>query len=156
MRTEELINAFPKGNPPYQIDIEKAIVHFIGLDHLYLYKFPESIDGFLLYLKGEPFIAVNLRHNKRRMHWTMAHELVEFLLSRDKPHKPILFSLRDTNFKQEKVVNRMTAELLLPEFVLRGVVDIFLASGFDDVNNEFIHEISEYFNVSEQTVFMEA
>jgi hypothetical protein len=64
------------------------------------------------------------------------------LLSRDKPHKPILFSLRDTNFKQEKVVNRMTAELLLPEFVLRGAVDIFLASGFDDVNNEFIHEIS--------------
>lgn len=152
MRTEELINAFPKGNPPYQIDIEKAIDHFIGLDHLYLYKFPESIDGFLLYLKGEPFIAVNSRHNKRRMHWTMAHELVEFLLSRDKPHKPISFSLRNTDFEQEKVVNRMTAELLLPENVVREMFDTFFSSGVSGFEKEFVWRISEHFNVSEQAV----
>ena len=152
MKAGELIKAFPKGNLPYQIDIEKAIDHFIELDHLYLYKFPESIDGFLLYLKGEPFIAVNSRHNKRRIHWTMTHEFVEFLLSRDKPHKSISFSLRNTDFEQEKIVNRITAELLLPEFVLGRTVDIFLDSGVQGAENEFIHEISEHFNVSEQAV----
>jgi Zn-dependent peptidase ImmA (M78 family) len=152
MRTEELIKAFPKGTPPYQIDIEKAIDYFIGLDHLYLYEFPESIDGFLLYLKGEPIIAINSKHSKRRIHWTMTHEFVEFLLSKEKSHKPISFSLRNTDFEQEKVVNRITAELLLPEFVLRSAVNIFLASGVDGVNDEFVHEISEHFNVSKHAV----
>lgn len=143
---------FPRGRPPYQIDVETAIDYFIGSDHLYLHEFPESIDGFLLYIDNEPFIAVNSKHSRKRIHWTMTHELVEFVLSRNKPHKPISFSLKNTDFEQEKTVNRITAELLLPEHVIKGAVDILLSSGIAVINEDFINNISEHFNVSERAI----
>jgi hypothetical protein len=35
VETRKLIEAFPKGSPPIQIDILKAIDHYIGLENIH-------------------------------------------------------------------------------------------------------------------------
>lgn len=101
-----------------------------------------SLSGSLDYKNGFWVMSVNKSHNPKRQKFTLAHEYAHYLL-----HKENSLSFVDTTFFRgadktsiEYVANDFATNLLMPESVVRKLIDN------DNIKN--IGDLSEKFGVS--------
>jgi hypothetical protein len=67
VETRKLIEAFPKGSPPIQIDILKAIDHYIGLENIYEIDTDKNFT-LIMGKTTQIFIVTNSIHAVTLMH----------------------------------------------------------------------------------------
>lgn len=152
MQIKSLLEKFPKGNPPYQVDVLKALEYYVKKENIFFIDFSDGVCGFTVFIDGEPNVLINKKQNQKRIHWTIAHELAEVLLHRDSDNRPILFSLNALKFDDDWKANKFASEMLMPEEILKGYVDSFLETGMLEYKEEFIERLSEHFKVSTQAL----
>lgn len=149
METRKLIEEFPKGNPPIQIDIFKAVDYFIGLNNVYEI---ETIHNFTLIMDGKTAIFLNKNLKFKVKHFVLTHEFVEYLIQAQKPLTNLPYYLyKGEDKKFQSKINRIAAELLMPEWVFRSIMTDFISYG-GKINNTLIKELSNYFLVSEKAI----
>ncbi len=152
MNVNELLARFPKGNPPFQVDVRKALNAVIGEGRVYRIPFSKNIDGMLVFIEGEAFALINSAQPAKRIRWTEAHELAEYFLHRETAYQSIYFSLHSKDILSEKKVNNLAAEMLMPEFVVRKFFGEFESLGIEKNKQEVITYLSSRFFVSEEAV----
>jgi Zn-dependent peptidase ImmA (M78 family) len=100
----------------------------------------EAVSGLLVIQDDHAVIAVNERHHPNRQRFTIAHEIGHFLLHRDSATvfidaSPLFFrderSAKGTDV-EEIEANTFAAELLMPEPVLRELVNDQAVDPFDE------------------------
>lgn len=149
MQVTKLIEDFPKGNPPIQLDVFKAIDHYVGLENVY--EIRGSLN-FTLIMDGEPFIFIDKNLPYKRKHFILTHELVEYLLEVNKSTYSIHYYLyKGMDKKFQAKVNSIVSQLLMPENVIKNIVDeTLLYTGH--INCDLISELSDFFAVSKMAV----
>ncbi len=152
MRINDLMKRFPKGDPPFQVDVRKALDSIIGKDRVYRIPFSRNIDGMLVFIEGEAFVLINSAQPERRIRWTEAHELAEYFLHKETVYQSVYFSLHTKDILSEKAVNNLAAEMLMPEFVLKKFFAEFASLGIERSRQEIITYLSRRFFVSEEAV----
>jgi len=149
MQTTELINQFPKGNPPIQLDVYKAVDYFIGLENVHEV---EGVLNFTIIIDDSPHIFLNRNLSFKRKHFILTHELVEYLLEVDKTFYSLpYYFYKGSDKKFQARVNRIASELLMPESSVRSIVERTLLYT-DRISNDFIKQLSDFFLVSETVV----
>jgi Zn-dependent peptidase ImmA (M78 family) len=147
--TEELLKKFPEGDPPFQVNVKKALNYYIGPQNLYYVRFPAGASGGLVKAKEKLVVFINLNQSKRRIHWTEAHELAEFFLHYETTYESFYFSLHYEDRQKEKRANAFAAEILLPENIIREITSDFLKLDIVSLKDAFIKEAANKFFVSE-------
>ncbi len=149
METKKLIEQFPKGNPPIQLDVYSALDYYIGLENVH--EIDKSFS-FTVVTENGSYIFINKKLPYKRKHFVLAHELVEYLLEKDKPSTNFVYYLyRAENKKLQSKVNYFASALLMPEWVVRSIVDDTLSYG-SKLDGRFILYLSDYFSVSKTAV----
>jgi len=151
---KEMLERFPNGEPPFQVDVEAALEHFIGKENIYYTELPLAVGGFLIFIKETPHVVINKLHGYNRRHWSEAHELAEYLLHKDKLHSSLYFHLRDSNTAEERKVNKLAGEMLMPAPVIARAVSTFKKLGVSDMKEAFIEELCKQFGVSKEALLI--
>jgi len=151
MTPKEIISSFPKGNPVYQADVRLALFALVGEENIFLIDFPGGIGGFFVMIDKHPRVLINTSANKYRIHWSMAHELSEYLLNKDR-QSSIRQMLWNYDFENERRVNRFASEILMPEFAIKDYLTVLRTIDDNAYKEKFIRQLSGHFNVSEQAL----
>jgi Zn-dependent peptidase ImmA (M78 family) len=129
----------------------KAIAKYLGI-RVVPYKFSDNISGVFFRKGGNLYLGVNSKHNKHRQRFTIAHEIGHFILhSHETLHydlesaddKRFLFRADSISSLDETEANRFASELLMPENLVRGLIE----SGSNSIN-----ELADRFNVSPEAM----
>ncbi len=152
MKIDKLLERFPRGTPPFQVDVKKALETIVGKNKIYRIPFPKSIDGMLVFIEGEAFVMINSAQSEKRIRWTEAHELAEYFLHKETAYQSIYFSLHTKDILSEKAVNNLAAEMLMPKSVLKKFFTEFTSLGIEKSKQEIIAYLSNRFFVSEEAV----
>lgn len=83
----------------------------------------EPVSGVLL-RSPTPVIAVNAAHHINRQRFTMAHEYYHYLYHKSLDKLMCMTNLYDTR-KYEREANRFAACLLMPEYIVRGLLCLY-------------------------------
>ena len=149
METRKLIEAFPKGNPPIQIDIFKAIDHYIGLENVHEI---DTDKNFTLIFDDRTKIFINKTLSFKAKHFLLTHEFVEYLTEREKPFANFPYYIyKGEDKRYQSKINKIAGQLLMPEWVLKDIVDDILKYK-GNIDNTAIRKISDFFLVSEKAV----
>jgi Zn-dependent peptidase ImmA (M78 family) len=149
VETKKLIEQFPKGNPPIQLDVYGALDYYIGLENVH--EIDKSFS-FTVVTDDSSYIFINKNLPYKRKHFVLAHELVEYLLEKDKPDTNLVYYLyRAQNKKLQSKVNYFASALLMPEWVIREIANDTLSYG-SKLDGRFISYLSDYFSVSKTAV----
>jgi Zn-dependent peptidase ImmA (M78 family) len=151
---KEMLERFPKGTPPYQVDIKAALEHFIGKKNIYYTDLPLAVGGFLIFIDSEPHVVINKLHGENRRRWSEAHELSEYLLHKDKLHASLYFHLRGNDSVEEHAVNKLAGEMLMPGPVLAKMVGDFRKLNMSHMKDEFIMQLYKKFGVSKEALLI--
>jgi Zn-dependent peptidase ImmA (M78 family) len=138
------------GLEDYEIN-PKAIAKHLGIKVI-PHKFSEDISGVFFRKDGNLYLGVNSKHNKHRQRFTIAHEIGHFILhSHETLHydvekdedKRFLFRADSISSLDETEANHFSAELLMPENLVRGLIE---------GGSNSIHELADKFNVSPEAM----
>ena len=151
---KEMLVRFPNGEPPFQVDVKTALEHFIGKENIYYTELPLAVGGFLIFIKNTPNIVINKLHGRNRRHWSEAHELAEYLLHRDKLHSSLYFHLRDIDTKEERKVNKLAGEMLMPAPVIVRTVSAFKKLGISEAKEAFLDNLCKRFEISKEALLI--
>lgn len=149
-----MLMRFPKGTPPYQVDIKAALEHFVGEKNIYYTSLPLAVGGFLIFVDSEPHVVINKLHGANHRHWSEAHELSEYLLHKDKLHASLYFHLRGNNSVEERAVNKLAGEMLMPGPVVARMVGDFRILDMPHLKDEFIMQLCKKFGVSREALLI--
>jgi Zn-dependent peptidase ImmA (M78 family) len=140
------------------VDLERIAGH-LGIK-IRLKVFEGDLSGVLMRPKaGDPVIAINRSHNKKRQRFSLAHEIAHFQLG----HAGELFvdqmvlNRRDVRSSyaidpQEIEANAFAAALLMPrQFVFDAMVAMF-EDGYVQEQTEIIGKLARAFEVSTQAM----
>ena len=149
METRKLIEAFPKGSPPIQIDILKAIDHYIGLENIHEI---DTDKNFTLIMGKTAQIFISKRLPSKAKHFVLTHEFVEYFTEKEKPFASFPYYIyKGEDKRYQSRINNIAGQLLMPEWVLKDIVDDILKYG-SNIDNSAIRKISDFFLVSEKAV----
>lgn len=149
---EQVLSRFSQVLP---IDIER-IVREYSID---IQKRPieDGVSGMLVIKNDKAVIGVNANNHENRQRFTIAHELGHYLLHRDSSNifvdSHAIFYRDDKReegvYLQEIEANIFAAAILMPENILRSLIDKEIFDPFDD---EAIHSLASRFKVSSQAL----
>lgn len=137
------------------VDVEE-IAHNLGLDVI-PYDLGEGVSGALFIQKNKGFIGYNPTHHKKRIRFTIAHEIGHFILHKKSESnkifidKDFIVKYRSTNnyssseYKQELEANSFAAELLMPKIMIRSALS---EPKFNLPEPDLIEELAKLFDVS--------
>ncbi len=151
---KEMLERFPNGEPPFQVDVKAALEHFVGKGNIYYTELPPAVGGFLIFINDTPNVVINKLHGKNRRHWSEAHELAEYLLHRDKLHSSLYFHLRDIDTKEEHKVNKLAGEMLMPAPIIVRAVSEFKKLGIGEAREAFLEHLCKRFVVSKEALLI--
>ena len=151
---KEMLERFPNGEPPFQVDVKAALEHFIGKENIYYTELPLAVGGFLIFIDDAPNVVINKLHGKNRRRWSEAHELAEYLLHRDKLHSSLYFHLRDSDAKKEHKVNKLAGEMLMPAPIIVRAVSEFKKLGISEAREAFLEDLCKRFGVSKEALLI--
>ena len=123
------------------LEIDKLIENIPNLEIRHK-PLDSSISG-SLYREGDKWIiTVNSSHHPRRQRFTLAHELGHFVYHKDEDNQfdDTTFFRGVSNDNIESKANEFASELLMPEDVVRNLIDI------ENIRN--IENLSKHFDVS--------
>ena len=149
-----MLERFPEGEPPFQVDVKAALEHFIGKENIYYTELPRAVGGFLIFIDDTPNVVINKLHGKNRRHWSEAHELAEYLLHRNKLHSSLYFHLRDSDTTEERKVNKLAGEILMPAPIIVRAVNEFKKLGISEAKESFLLSMCEQFGVSKEALLI--
>lgn len=117
----------------------------------------EVVSGMLVVKKGHAIIGVNESHHLNRQRFTLAHELGHFILHGNSSSvfidaSPVFFrdeTSSEGSKLQEIEANAFAAELLMPENMLRRIINNQPLDAFDE---GAVRRLAAQFGVSTQAI----
>lgn len=108
----------------------------------------KEISGLLIIKEGKVAIGIESDQGEQRKRFTIAHELGHFFLHREIKSTFVdeIFARSNKTNQLEREANAFAASLLMPEALIKSVIDKKALNNLDD---EDIKKLSDEFNVSQ-------
>ena len=150
---DEILETLGVAEPP--IPIHKVVRHLgLQLQHTEL---GDDVSGVLVVRGGHGLIGVNITDSRVRQRFSIAHECGHYVLHRrsaklfiDKTYLAFRDGRSSTGqYRQERDANAFAAALLMPESMLRSVLE---AKQYDVEDENDLDEFARTFEVSRQAL----